>query len=345
METQEVFSLLKLQNYQYETIEILYDKIFGYTELIRSEMEQTQEIYLFLITEKLVSTLKLHFDAQLVQRQTRKLLSSSKKLDSSINAYRQKMKNGKNLIFPLKVNLTEIYSQSELENLIQDYESLLLKIFNNFNNDKLENFKITPLLHQDTRKEIELLIKEAISLILKEDKLKQTTKDKLIYDLNRVLKNLSKSDSSNTIGKLRTTSIVLFSFSYLFNHDSILIKAQQKIQEVESIVAQSSVESIRYPDHVDSFHILPDIMKANTPIRLPFYNSSNESHSMEVLEAQVIEGDRPTPEDSIKDDRPTQEEMMEIVESLLGCAKTDKPAPTDEEVEQMLFERLQEKYK
>lgn len=42
--------------------------------------------------------------------------------------------------------------------------------------------------------------------------------------------------------------------------------------------------------------------------------------------------------------RPRQPVSEEVIERLRGSLKTDDPAPTDEEIEAMLEQRLEEKY-
>ncbi|OKH18165.1 hypothetical protein [[Limnothrix rosea] IAM M-220] len=67
--------------------------------------------------------------------------------------------------------------------------------------------------------------------------------------------------------------------------------------------------------------------------------------AMKYLEKALQEFDAVDMEEELGGDRLSTEEKMAIVERLYGCAATDESAPMDEEVDQILFEGLMEKYK
>ena len=107
-----------------------------------------------------------------------------------------------------------------------------------------------------------------------------------------------------------------------------LPQAYQKVEEAAQVIEEVNYNFIQ-SGNGSSYLNLPSAQLTSSPV--PQFAPS--THPIKTMEAEL------------ESDRLSTEEKMEIVERLLGCAKTDEPAPTDEEVEQMLFESLMEKYK
>lgn len=349
METMEIFDLLELKEQEYETLSILYKKSFDYTKSIRSDLTLFNQTRLSIIAKKLKEVIDYHFNSLDIQSKTRQLLNGAKAIDSSIEHY-QRIRNvhpslEMNIYIKRNSGLNLFPSEDKILQALGDYEVALLDLYSKFNIKTAEEKELKNLLvlSIDAKQKVQSLLEEAITLISEDEYLKPRKKEKLISDLKSIIRDLSSNDflDIKLLGRVRALIITLgalgsvINASFSISDHLIFVDAQSKVQEAGAIIETVTVNNyIQSSDHSEYFNSQKLLLGSPPPKQLPPSNDFEDAHNTKVIEAEVLE-----------ENRPTQEEMMEIVESLLGCAKTDKPAPTDEEVEEMLLERLVEKYK
>lgn len=302
-----------------KAFEILYQYIYGIFESRHQDTPYTPNFQFVFLANQVLRILKVQNSQDLVEAFEKRIICSLRTIESSLRNFR----NGLSVTDYIWENLRDVE-----QSLDQIYVKIAKDYSESYTFSKLFPFSLSQ------KDKINQLIQEAIEYVEADTVLTSQQKHEIIKHLEKALRKLDEKNTASVFGILKEAVIIIGAVGSTLGGAAIFLpQAHQKVQEAAQVVEEINYTFIQSGNN-SSYLTLPSAELNSSPIQQLSPSPSNGStQPIQTMNAE-LEGDRPT-----------KEELKEIVESLLGCAKTDRPAPTDEEVDQMLFEALQEKYK
>ncbi len=339
MKNKEMFRLLRLPD-EYESIFDAIEILFLFLDELRENSFVDERPRTVLISQKIKKLIQLYFPQSYTLQIANSIEGNAQLLDSYLQGYFQRFVDPNLSRNPSGIDI--IGNGDQAKNLhqlrgsaatIESFLDQLLARLPHRNEFEIyfENIYSSSI---SVKKQIRDLIESSIEIIEQDNTLSPSTRKKLITHLHQCLSFLDNDNKTSFLGYVKEAIIVLGALGSFAGGYYAFSEARSKLEDAEQIVEQSSVNYtyIQSGNHSEYFNS-PPLLTESLPQKKLSSSTSDDSQAPIEMEAELA------------GDRPTQEELMKIVEELDGCAKTDKPAPSDEEVEEMLIERLVEKYK